>query len=101
MLEAYPFTCLGDKFVPLNLLNNLAKNVNFQGSGSVIFSVFMQISILRKFSSISIPEIAKTNFAVFEKSLTAAKFFDNFCNNYWRKLKKFLIYLICNIFIWY
>jgi hypothetical protein len=54
----------------------MPKSINFQGSGSVIFSACVQISILRNFSSIFIPEIAKTDLAVLEKSLTAAKFFD-------------------------
>ena len=52
----------------------LPKNVNFQGSGSAIFSAVWQITISGKFSSIFIPEIAKTDFERFEKPLTAANF---------------------------
>src|SRR4051794_29317195 len=71
----YPFTCIEGKFALAIFGHFMAKNVNFQGSGSVFFLACVQISILRKFSSL-IPEIAKTDLAVFEKSLTAAMFFD-------------------------
>src|SRR5436305_251658 len=74
LLAPYPFTCLEPKFGLQILVIFLPKNVNFQGSGSAIFSAVWQITISGKFSSIFIPEIAKTDFERFEKPLTAANF---------------------------
>ena len=70
---AYPLNCLEVKFDLLNfliLLAFLAKNVNFRGCGSVIFSTVRNFANLQKFSPIFIPEIAKTDLVIFEISLT-------------------------------
>jgi hypothetical protein len=44
-----------------------------KGADQCFFTACMKNSILRKSSSISIPEIAKTNLVVFKKFLTPAK----------------------------
>ena len=69
-----------------------------KGSGQVFFWPVGNFAISRKFSPISIPEIAKTDLATFENSLTASQFFDTLWGKYWGLLKIGLVYSIINIF---
>jgi hypothetical protein len=76
-----------------------------KGSGQMFFSPEGNFTLSRKFSSISIPEIAKTDLAIFEKSQLQTSFLTlsginvGVCKSCYKTINNIYFYLIFSIHI--